>query len=71
MYSSSLHEVCSPAYQRFRDNLDDLITVDDGSVRFKVVKLDTDFPSCFEYQRVKELVSGFENVHFIGEDFNH
>jgi len=49
------HSVCSPAYQRFRDNLEDLTSVDGGPVRFKVVQLDTDFPSCFEYQRVKEL----------------
>ncbi|XP_005096612.1 methyltransferase-like protein 22 [Aplysia californica] len=55
LYSTRSHEVCSPAYEHFRENLDDLTSVDEGPVRFLAQQLSTDFPACFDYDRFKEL----------------
>ncbi|KAK7111579.1 methyltransferase-like protein 22 [Littorina saxatilis] len=48
-------EVVSPAYEHFRENLEDLCGIDEGPVRFVCSQVNTSFPQYFEYQRAKEL----------------
>ncbi|BFZ02948.1 hypothetical protein BsWGS_05987 [Bradybaena similaris] len=55
IFSVDNKDVCSPAYEHFLENLQDLVTVDEGPVRFTAKKYDTSLPQCFCYQRVKEL----------------
>ncbi|GFR68343.1 methyltransferase-like 22 [Elysia marginata] len=50
-------DVCSPAYEHFHKNLDDLVTVDEGPVRFCAEQISTSFPQYFQYTRTKEMVS--------------
>ncbi|KAH9498851.1 Methyltransferase-like protein 22 [Bulinus truncatus] len=55
IFSSEHQQICSPAYEAFQEHLEDLISVDDGPVRFKVEKISVDFPRCFHYTRTKYL----------------
>ncbi|XP_076461541.1 methyltransferase-like protein 22 isoform X2 [Babylonia areolata] len=48
-------DVVSPAYEHFRENLEDLSSVDEGPVRFLCSSVDLGFPQYFSYQRTKEL----------------
>lgn len=56
VFSAENQDICSPAYEHFQENLQDLVTVDEGPVKFTAEKLSVAFPQYFQYQRVKELV---------------
>ncbi|CAG5115968.1 unnamed protein product [Candidula unifasciata] len=55
IFSVENKDVCSPAYEHFLANLEDLVTVDEGPVSFTAKKYSADLPQFFHYQRVKEL----------------
>uniref|UniRef100_A0A0B7AYF9 Methyltransferase small domain-containing protein n=1 Tax=Arion vulgaris TaxID=1028688 RepID=A0A0B7AYF9_9EUPU len=55
IFSTDNQDICSPAYEHFLENLNDLVTVDEGLVYFTSEKMNTTFPLYFQYQRVKEL----------------
>ena len=59
VFNTATASVCSPAYTHFRENLEDLTSVDPecsfGGVSFTADRITTDFRCCFEYDRMKEL----------------
>ena len=59
VFSIADKDVVSPAYEHFRENLQDLCSVDEGPVRFLCSQVDLSFPQYFHYMRTKELVSVF------------
>ncbi|RUS70323.1 hypothetical protein EGW08_021920, partial [Elysia chlorotica] len=54
VFATEAAEVCSPAYEHFQSNLADLVSVDDGPVRFHAEKI-ANTPQFFRYKRTKEM----------------
>ncbi|CAL1528976.1 unnamed protein product [Lymnaea stagnalis] len=55
VFSSESHQICSPAYEDFCENLADLTSIDEGPLHFSAVKISTEFPEYFHYKRHKNL----------------
>ena len=62
--------VVSPFYQHFRSCLDLTYSTSGGSLTFQAKQITTDFPQCFNYDRVKELVSE-KYLLFLYLSFSH
>ncbi|KAK3798535.1 hypothetical protein RRG08_001297 [Elysia crispata] len=55
IFSTEAVSVCSPAYEHFHSNVADLVSVDEGPVRFCAEKISTNFPQSFQYNRTKDM----------------
>ncbi|KAL8579424.1 hypothetical protein ACOMHN_026789 [Nucella lapillus] len=55
VFTTADRDVVSPAYDHFRELLQELCAMDNGPVRFLCSCIDLSFPQYFHYQRTKEL----------------